>query len=214
MAYPAGRHRGGGSQAGGAFSKSEQVPWINGAYACSQRMEAAMEFGLMDENMFLIGSDSDWCLTARLRGWETWYCADACVMHEGGVSTSLPPISTLRIFQNDMQYFRRKWIGTVAHQQLDRPLDTPHLTVPHSRKRCKKRRRTIRPGGCLDAEMGYRDILDVDPKNASKRLDLLGVLTLQQALAHPRTRLLRGSSNPACRTFRCYMRILPPRWHA
>jgi GT2 family glycosyltransferase len=181
-AYPAGRHRGGGSRAAGAYSKSEQVPWINGACLFA-RMESALEFGLMDENMFLIGSDSDWCLTARLRGWEVWYCADACVMHEGGVSTALPPIPTLRIFQNDMQYFRRKWVGTVAHRQLDRPLDTPHVTMPIPQA-VQKAAADHQAGRLLDAEIAYRDILDVDPKNVDV-LNLLGLLTLHQGWPVP-----------------------------
>ena len=175
VAYPAGRHRGTGSRAAGAFSKSEQVAWINGACLFA-RMEAALEFGLMDENMLLIGSDSDWGLTARLRGWEVWYCADACVMHEGGISTALPPIPTLRIFQNDMQYFRRKWVGTVAHRQLDRPLDTPRFNMPIPQA-LQKAAQDHQAGRLLDAEIAYRDILEIDPKNVDA-LNLLGLLTL------------------------------------
>src|SRR5688572_1054532 len=55
-AYPFGSHRAGGKRSVGAFGKSELVPWVNGA-ALFVHLEAAVEFGLMDESMFLIGSD-------------------------------------------------------------------------------------------------------------------------------------------------------------
>ena len=93
MAFPFGRHRGSASRARGDFSQSEQVAWINGACMFA-RLDAVLDFGLLDEGMFLIGSDSDWCLSARSRGWETWYCAEARVLHEGGVSNEMPKTET------------------------------------------------------------------------------------------------------------------------
>jgi hypothetical protein len=175
VAYPFGRHRGGGSRTKGDFSQDEQVPWVNGACMFA-RMDAVLEFGLMDENMFLIGSDSDWCLTARLRGWEVWYSAKACVLHEGGVTTALPAISTQRIFQNDMDYFRRKWVGTVAHRLLDRPMNVSRFNEPLPQV-VQRAVGEQTAGRLLEAEILYRDILDVDPNNVDA-LNLLGLITL------------------------------------
>jgi len=182
VAYPFGRHRGGGSRANGDFANDEQVPWINGACMFA-RMDALLEFGLMDENMFLIGSDSDWCLTARLRGWEVWYCAKACVLHEGGITSALPPIATQRIFQNDMDYFRRKWVGTVAHRLLDRPIGTPRFNEPLQQV-IQRATAEHTAGRFLDAEILYRDILEVDPNNVDA-LNLLGLITLQNGWVVP-----------------------------
>src|SRR5688572_17413585 len=71
-AFPFGVHRA-GKRSAGHYARSEPVAWVNGA-SMFVRMEAVIEFGLMDESMFLIGSDSDWSLTARVRGWECWHC--------------------------------------------------------------------------------------------------------------------------------------------
>jgi GT2 family glycosyltransferase len=80
-------------------------------------MEAVIEIGLMDEGMLMIGSDSDWCYTARARGWEVWYVAEAEVVHEAGVS-SKPTAAMQPIFKNDMDYWRDKWIGSALHTRL------------------------------------------------------------------------------------------------
>ena len=68
--------------------------------------------------MFLIGSDSDWCYTARLRGWEVWYCADAEVIHEGGVTSREPNPAMQPVMMRDMTYWRDKWVGTKVFERL------------------------------------------------------------------------------------------------
>jgi GT2 family glycosyltransferase len=115
-AFPSGVHfRGRKSE--GACAVSLPMPWVNGAILAA-RLEAVTEFGLMDENMFLIGSDSDWCYTARLRGWEVWYCAEVEVIHEGGVTCGPPPPELHPVFFRDMTYWRDKWVGTKLFERL------------------------------------------------------------------------------------------------
>jgi GT2 family glycosyltransferase len=116
IVYPAGHHR------HGLVSKGDQavnskVPWVNGACIMA-RIEALTEFGLMDENMLMLGSDSDWCYTARARGWEVWYVADAVCIHEVGVSNRGGAPELMRLFQADMGYFRDKWIGSALFARL------------------------------------------------------------------------------------------------
>jgi len=116
IAYPAGQHIGGrASQGVGKISR--KVPWVNGACFMA-RLEAVLEIGLMDENMLMLGSDSDWCYTARARGWEVWYCADAVCHHEVGVSNRGGSPELIKIFQADMGYWRDKWVGSALFARL------------------------------------------------------------------------------------------------
>src|SRR5579862_5463805 len=116
IAYPAGRHHW-GRKSQGHHTKSAKMPWINGACMFA-RMDAVIEFGLMDENMLMLGSDSDWCYTARARGWEVWYIAETEVIHEAGVS-SKPTAALQPLFATDMNFWREKWVGSTLHARLD-----------------------------------------------------------------------------------------------
>jgi len=114
-AFPAGKNIRGRVSAGD-HSASARVAWVNGACMIA-RLDAVIEFGLMDENMILIGSDSDWCYSARLRHWEIWYIADAVVLHDTGVSGN-PSEQAATIMLQDMYYWRDKWVGSAAYNYL------------------------------------------------------------------------------------------------
>jgi GT2 family glycosyltransferase len=117
QAFPYGMHVR-GYRSRGDCAVSLPMPWVNGAILCA-RMSAVLNFGLMDENMYLVGSDSDWCYTARQRNYEVWYCADTEVVHEGGI-TAGPPILELQPgFARDMGYWRDKWVGTKIFKLLN-----------------------------------------------------------------------------------------------
>src|ERR1700722_17329368 len=123
VAYPAGRHYS-GLKSRNDCSVNKKMPWVNGACIIA-RLDAVIEFGLMDENMKMIGSDSDWCFTARARGWEVWYCADAEAVHEVGVSGRQPSAEMQKIFRADMDYWRDKWIGSALYTRLSWEFDPP-----------------------------------------------------------------------------------------
>ena len=115
QAFPFGKHIT-GRASNDDCNISAPMPWVNGACMIA-RMDAVLDFGLMDENMFLIGSDSDWCYTARLRNWEVWYIADAICVHEQGASAKAPP-EMLESMRKDMTYWRDKWVGSAAFSRL------------------------------------------------------------------------------------------------
>jgi GT2 family glycosyltransferase len=115
-AFPVGRHHI-GRKSHGDHTISRPMPWVNGA-AIFARLSAVLEFGLLDENMVMIGSDSDWCYTARMRGWEVWYCADAEAIHEGGVTTSQISPEMQKVFNSDMTWWKNKWVGTAVFNHL------------------------------------------------------------------------------------------------
>jgi len=117
QAFPNGMHIV-GRVSKGECSKSAQMPWVNGACVIV-RNSAIPEFGLMDENYFLIGSDSDWCYTARQRGWEVWYIAEASCKHEDtGVSRGKRDRKTTLNMKLDMTYFGDKWIADGCFREL------------------------------------------------------------------------------------------------
>ena len=116
-AFPAGRHYA-GRKSLGHCAVSARMPWVNGACMVA-RLEAVVEFGLMDANMRMVGSDSDWCFTARARGWEVWYCADAEAAHEVGISARMPPPDIFAVCRADMVYWRDKWVGTALYARLE-----------------------------------------------------------------------------------------------
>jgi GT2 family glycosyltransferase len=115
QAFPGGKNIRGRVSAG-ECATSARVAWVNGACTIA-RLDAVIEFGLMDENMTLIGSDSDWCYSARLRHWEIWYIADAVVVHDTGVSGQ-PSEEAAKIMIQDMSYWRDKWVGSQAYNYL------------------------------------------------------------------------------------------------
>ncbi len=116
MAYPTGLHVSGlASQ--GVGTMSARMPWVNGAFLAA-RIEALLDFGVMDESMFLFGSDSDWCYTARARNWEVWYCAQAECIHEMGTSQH-PTVESTEHFHRDMAYWRDKWLGSELFRRLN-----------------------------------------------------------------------------------------------
>lgn len=108
QAYPNGRHIG-GRKSQNSCSVSKKMPWINGA-CMIVNMSLLPVVGNMDENYFLVGSDSDWCYTANMKNTEVWYCADIEVIHEMGISASNEP-GPMDVYKMlDMVYFRDKWI--------------------------------------------------------------------------------------------------------
>jgi GT2 family glycosyltransferase len=115
-AYPSGQPIRGRKSLGDC-AVSLPMPWVNGA-AMFARTEAFVEFGLMDANMVLFGSDSDWCYTARARGWEVWYCAEAECIHEGGESRAHSSAEISAVSRRDMQFWHDKWVGSALFERL------------------------------------------------------------------------------------------------
>ena len=67
---------------------AEQVDWLPGASMLVRR-EVFETAGLMDEGYFLYFEETDFSLTARRAGWETWYVPQSCVKHFVGQSTGV-----------------------------------------------------------------------------------------------------------------------------
>lgn len=106
-AFPAGAHKG-GRLSMGHCRFPERNTWINFASVMFKR-EMVDNIGLMDETMFLLYSDSDYCYEAREAGWEVWYEPQSKVVHRLGKASK----SSLDWQQKDMIAFMTKWGITV-----------------------------------------------------------------------------------------------------
>ena len=116
QAFPHGRHLG-GLVSKGDCEKNQKMPWVNGA-CLMIRKSTVIDIGLMDENFVLICSDSDWCYTARMRGWEVWYIADAQCLHESGVSSGSEDEKINTQMKIDTLNFREKWVSAGNFREL------------------------------------------------------------------------------------------------
>ncbi len=104
--FPAGRHQTGRIE---EFQQSEKIGWANGA-CMILRKQMVREIGLMDPAMTFIGSDSDYSLTARSRGWEIWRIATAHGIHEHGASGKITDLGMEAVKLDDVIRFGRKWL--------------------------------------------------------------------------------------------------------
>jgi GT2 family glycosyltransferase len=101
--YPAGIHKGGRISMGHCRLPEKSI-WINFASVMFRR-EMIRHIGLLDENMFLLFSDSDYCYWARYRGWEVWYEPRSQVLHRLGAASK----SASEWHQKDRAAFMDKW---------------------------------------------------------------------------------------------------------
>jgi len=84
------------------------------------RKDAIKRVGLLDEKMFLIGSDSDWCYRARYCDYQCWYEPKSVWAHKVGESGKPTSRESLLIQRRDMYRFYKKWIKAGGlFQELD-----------------------------------------------------------------------------------------------
>ena len=113
-AFPFGRH-----QQGPIIEFKEDAPLFWGNGACMiLRAQMIQEIGLLDKNLVFIGSDSDYCFTARARGWQVWRIASAWGIHEHGASGAVADAEIDLLKINDMLYFGRKWLTGGLFREL------------------------------------------------------------------------------------------------
>jgi GT2 family glycosyltransferase len=113
-AFPSGMHQNGPLS---EFNRNEMILWGNGA-CMMLRKKMIEEIGLLDKNYLFIGSDSDYCFTARSRGWKIWRIANAKGFHQGGDSGESSDINIELIKIKDMMYFGNKWLTPDLYKDL------------------------------------------------------------------------------------------------
>jgi len=76
---------------------------------------------LLDEKMFNICSDSDFCFRARYAGWKVIYEPSFVIHHKIGASAK-PSSAQMKIHQQDTIAFENKWLSGKTFMDLDREL--------------------------------------------------------------------------------------------
>lgn len=99
------------------FRNNEKIIWASGACLILKR-EMIQEIGLLDENMLFVGSDSDYCFTARSRGWQVWRIGGAQVIHEKAESGKTSSLEINLIKANDMLNFAEKWLTGGLYRKM------------------------------------------------------------------------------------------------
>jgi len=101
-AFPGGVHKGGRVSMGHCKDPEKQT-WVNFASVMLRR-QMINEVGLLDEDMFLIYSDSSYCYTCRDKGWDCWFEPRSRVLHKLNASKTVTDWH-----KKDMETFMRKW---------------------------------------------------------------------------------------------------------
>jgi hypothetical protein len=114
-AFPAGS-----SYTGPLKDFTTPVPLFWGSATCwIVRKQMMIEIGLLDENLVFIASDSDYCFTARARGWQIWLIPTARGVHECGVAFNLGDPQLQQLKNDDIAYFAAKWLNGDIYKMLD-----------------------------------------------------------------------------------------------
>ncbi len=115
-AFPTGVHKA-GYVSRNNLNEATQESWATFSSVII-RKETMEDCGLLDSNMRMIFSDSDYCFQAGLHGWQIWYEPKAVILHDTGVSRTAPNQELIQIFRKDKIAFYRKW-STIA--ECDEP---------------------------------------------------------------------------------------------
>lgn len=99
------------------FWANAEITWASGGCMILRR-DMIREIGLLDENFRFIGSDSDYCFTARSRGWQVWRIGKAKGVHEEGQARTPSSKSLTLIKTKDMLFFAKKWLSGDLYRGL------------------------------------------------------------------------------------------------
>jgi GT2 family glycosyltransferase len=113
-AFPFGKHQQGHVS---EFTEDKEIFWGNGA-CMVLRKEMIQEIGLLDKNLKFIGSDSDYCFTARSKGWQVWRIVRARGVHDYGASGAGADAEIDMLKIDDMIYFGEKWLTGDLYRKL------------------------------------------------------------------------------------------------
>jgi len=109
-AYPAGQHLTGDAQDAETYRPTVQK-WLNFA-AVAIHPNVIRQVGLLDPQLKMWFSDSDYCMRARRHGFKCWIEPKAMVRHEHSVSVQeMQDTERMRLWVHDQDLFFRKWGG-------------------------------------------------------------------------------------------------------
>jgi GT2 family glycosyltransferase len=92
-----------------------EVQVLKGCFILA-RAEAVREIGLLDEDFWLYGEDTDWCYRMRQASWEVRFTPCAEIIHHGGASTGRLPAAVMHQLWGAKLRFTRKHRSAVHHR--------------------------------------------------------------------------------------------------
>lgn len=119
QAFPNGVHKSGSVKLR-QFTKCTEEKWVTFASVLIRR-EVFETCGFLDERFFNYCSDSDFCYTARSRGWKVIYKPTFVVHHKVGQSGNPNPEQQKIMVQDTIQ-FQNKWMSGKLFYDLDHEL--------------------------------------------------------------------------------------------
>ncbi len=96
---------------------SREVEQVIGALFLIRR-ELLAEIGFLDTAFHMYFEEVDYCLRAHRAGWRIFYEADARVWHEGGGSSKMVKVLTIRRTMRSMRHYFKKHRGSWTYLPL------------------------------------------------------------------------------------------------
>jgi GT2 family glycosyltransferase len=91
-----------------------EVDVVTGCFMLVRR-EAIEQVGLLDEQFFMYGEETDWCYRFRKSGWAMMFTPEAEIIHYGGQSASHVPVAMTVQLRLSILRFIRKHYGVLSH---------------------------------------------------------------------------------------------------
>lgn len=90
-----------------SYTRNHPAQVLSGCFLMVRR-SAMDQVGMLDEDFFFYGEDTDWCRRFHDAGWGIEYFADASAVHFGGGSTAAYPTAYyLTMEKADLRYWRK-----------------------------------------------------------------------------------------------------------
>lgn len=91
-----------------------QVDVVTGCFMLVRR-EAIEQVGMMDEEFFMYGEETDWCYRFRKKGWKVMFAPVGRIIHFGGQSTAQKPVAMIVQLRLSILRFMKKHYSRPAY---------------------------------------------------------------------------------------------------
>ncbi len=91
-----------------------QVDVVTGCFMLVRR-EAIDQVGMMDEQFFMYGEETDWCYRFREEGWKVMFAPVGQIIHFGGQSTAQKPVAMIVQLRLSILKFMKKHYSRSAY---------------------------------------------------------------------------------------------------
>jgi len=91
-----------------------QVDVVTGCFMLVRR-KAIEQAGMMDEQFFMYGEETDWCYRFRQKGWKVMFAPVGEIIHFGGQSTAQKPVAMIVQLRLSILKFMKKHYSRPAY---------------------------------------------------------------------------------------------------